>query len=155
REMGRASVCALRKKPMRGDGNGQCATTEPTAAWRWTTGAGGLTAWLPRLPRAYPLWVRLWVQIEMRELLQQYQRARGPPHFEISLPDFFGDAENCWIVVSVVGRTWALVGLRHRCALRRYDAPPVTRPTVTEIKRNAKDRTAAERMRRYRARERW
>src|SRR5262249_22724658 len=78
----------------------------------------------------------------------------GPPHFEISLPDFFGDAENCWIVVSVVGRTWA-VGLRHRCAPRRYDAPPVTRPTVTEIKRNAKDRTAAERMRRYRARERW
>ena len=53
------------------------------------------------------------------------------------------------------GANLALVGLQHRSVPRRYDAPPVTRPTVTETERNAKDRTAAERMRRYRTRRSW
>ena len=64
----------------------------------------------------------------------------------------------------VCGANLQLVGLRHRCVAGRYGTHTVTpgavmaveRNAVTEPERNAKkDGTAAERMRRYRARERW
>jgi hypothetical protein len=78
----------------------------------------------------------------------------GPPACNFSLR-FFLEMLRMLDRCERCGANLTLVGLRHRCVLRRYDAPPVTRPTDTETKRNAKDRTAAERMRRYRARERW
>ena len=81
-------------------------------------------------------------------------RSRGPPR-AIFPCDFFLEMLKMLDRCERCGANLALVGLRHRRVPRRYDAPPVTRPTVTETKRNAKDRTAAERMRRYRARERW
>jgi len=78
----------------------------------------------------------------------------GPPRVQF-FPAIFLEMLKMLDRCERCGANLALVGLRHRRIPRRYDAPPVTRPTVTETKRNAKDRTAAERMRRYRARERW
>ena len=74
-------------------------------------------------------------------------RAIFPCNFFWRLLKMLDRCERC-------GAKVALVGLRHRCVPRRYGTPAVTRPTVTETKHNAKDRTAAERQRRCR-RERW
>ena len=71
----------------------------------------------------------------------------GPPRVQF-FPAIFLEMLKMLDRCERCGANLALVGLRHRRVPRRYDAPPVTRPTVTETKRNAKDRTAAERMRR-------
>src|SRR5262245_10143756 len=76
----------------------------------------------------------------------------GPPRVQF-FPAIFLEMLKMLDRCERCGANLALVGLRHRRVPRRYVAPPVTRPTVTETKRNAKDR--AERMRRYRAKERW
>jgi len=67
--MARASVCVLLKKTDRR--NEHCP--DPRLAFELTAGSCGLTPGCRAYQTLTRSWVRLWVQLQMREILQRYQ----------------------------------------------------------------------------------